>query len=324
MKLSTESIHHYLKAAIMFGFALYISLLVKNDNMLYYIAPRMIEYVKWSSIAFYAMAAHRIYVGTVCLKSRTTSCDCGDDHDHKHYSPSLFKNIVIYGLFVFPLLLGFILPDVTMGSSLAAKKGVNLSSSSTVLKVNTGPSDSPNNTAEGNDWLNAEDSEESSGSASDSGDMTDEELDKLFPAKPYLEAYTEFAKQLYKEDVILVSEDSFVEILSTVDLYLDQFVGKKLELNGFVFRQDDFDNNQFIMARFVIQCCSADATPFGVLTSYDHANQLATDSWVNASGTIAKTARSDGRDYMTLQLEKYTVIPEPKEVYVYPNFNFGT
>ncbi len=49
------SFHHTIKALILFGFAGYIAYLVHSDRILLYIAPRMVDYVKWSSLALYAV-----------------------------------------------------------------------------------------------------------------------------------------------------------------------------------------------------------------------------------------------------------------------------
>ncbi|UTW69802.1 hypothetical protein KHA80_02140 [Anaerobacillus sp. HL2] len=38
--------------------------------------------------------------------------------------------------------------------------------------------------------------------------------------------------------------------MSILDLHLEQFVGKELETTGFVFREQDFEDNQLVVARF--------------------------------------------------------------------------
>ncbi len=77
MSAKTLSLHHLLKGAILLGFAVYIAYLAKTDRILYYIAPRMADYVKWSAVAFYAMAVYQIYSGIISLwGSREPDCDC--------------------------------------------------------------------------------------------------------------------------------------------------------------------------------------------------------------------------------------------------------
>ncbi|WP_028549484.1 TIGR03943 family putative permease subunit [Paenibacillus sp. UNC451MF] len=312
------SLHHFIKSAILFGFAIYIVYLVKTDNILFYIAPRMIDYVKWSALGLYAIAVYQVYLGIRSLWGTAVECDC--DHDHTP-SSSLLKNIALYGLFVIPLLFGFLLPDTSMGSSLAAKKGMNLSSSSNVKKEpsGTGATAAPASPA-------PEPSGGSSGSSSSSpksAAAAATNLDDMFPADKFTEHYAKYAKQIYKSDIIRVKEELFLETLTTVDLYMDRFVGKKLELTGFVYRQEEMKDNQFVVGRFSIQCCSADAAPFGVLVEYDRASTFADDSWVTVTGTIQKT-NYNGMDIMMLKVEKIAKAEPSKSQYVYPNFDFGT
>jgi putative membrane protein len=306
-------LHHALKSAILLGFAMYIAYLVKTDKILLYIAPRMVDYVKWSAIALYAVAVYQIYQTIRTFRGRTAAdCDC--EHDHTP-SRSVLKNTVIYGLFFLPLLLGFVLPDSTMGTSLAAKKGMNLSSAGSVKKdsaAGTGQAGS-GGAASGGGSAAAGNGSAANGALSDS---------EMFPADKFTQHYAKYAKELYQSDVIAVKEDMYMETLTTVDLYLDRFVGKKLQMTGFVYRQDEMKDNQFVVGRFSIQCCSADAAPFGVLAEYDRAKTFPNDSWVTVTGTIEK-GRFNDMDIMVLKLEKVAKAEPAKTPYVYPNYEFG-
>ncbi|SFK79512.1 TIGR03943 family protein [Paenibacillus sp. 1_12] len=308
------SVHHFIKALILFGFAMYIAYLVKTDNILYYIAPRMVDYVKWSAVGFYAIAVYQIYQAIRSLWGSVAACDC--DHDHTP-SSSVLKNTMIYGLFCFPLLLGFLLPDTSMGSSLAAKKGMNLSSATAVKKDTTSTQAatpaplSPPAAAPAPDP-----------SPKPSTAPTDKQ-DEMFPSDKFTKHYAAYAKELYGESVIPVKEDLYMETLTTVDLYLDKFIGKKMQLTGFVYRQDDMKASQFVVGRFAIQCCSADAAPYGVLVDYERAQQFPSDSWVTVTGTIQQTKFND-MEIMLLKVEKITKAEPAKAQYVYPNFDFGT
>ncbi|TDF98940.1 TIGR03943 family protein [Paenibacillus piri] len=339
------SLHYFIKAAVLFGFAMYIVHLVKTENILFYIAPRMIDYVKWSAVAFYAIAVYQVYLAIRAFLGSAAACDC--DHDHTP-SSSLLKNTVIYGLFFFPLLLGFLLPDSSMGSSLAAKKGMNLSSSANVKKdpaaaVPAAPSpaspapsgSSPAAPGPGASGQAAPAPAQTPPPASSQPPAPDGSsggiaapsasgnLDDMFPSDKFTEHYAKYAKQLYKGSIIPVKEDLYIETLTTVDLYLDQFIGKKIEMTGFVYRQESMKDNQFVVGRFSIQCCSADASPFGVLVEYDRAKNFADDSWVTVTGSIQKTRFND-MDIMMIKVEKVVKAEPAKAQYVYPNPDFGS
>lgn len=61
--------------------------------------------------------------------------------------------------------------------------------------------------------------------------------------------------------------------------------------------------NQFVVGRFAVSCCSADASPFGVLADYSRASALPNDTWVKVTGTIGKTNFEDN-EVMQLKVEK--------------------
>lgn len=328
MSSRTLGFHYSIKALILLGFAFYIAYLVKSDGILLYIAPRMAVYVKLSAIALYIVAVYQLYLGIRALAGRTAAdCDCGHDHAP---SPSKLKNTAIYGLFVFPLLLGFLLPDTTMGTNLAAKKGMNLSSAASVKKDSAALAGAAPGTGTNGNGTGASGSGTTGAAAGGSGPASSAQgqdaaaaAEALFPSDKFMKPYADLAKKLYVSDIIPVKEDLFMETLTTLDLYLDRFIGKKLQLTGFVYRQEEMKPNQFVVSRFSVQCCSADAAPYGVMVEYDRAQTLATDSWVTVTGTIKK-AKFDDNDIMVLQVDKVTKAEPAKTPYVYPNPDFGS
>ncbi|WP_052486912.1 DUF1980 domain-containing protein [Gordoniibacillus kamchatkensis] len=122
-------IHYLLRAAILFGFSTYIVYLVKTDNLVYFIAPRMQDYVKWTSVGLYAVAVFQAYTGIRSLWGDRAACGCGHPP-----SGSGLRSFVVYGLFAVPLLFGFLLPNVAMSSALADKKGMNLTTAAASKK----------------------------------------------------------------------------------------------------------------------------------------------------------------------------------------------
>ena len=127
--------------------------------------------------------------------------------------------------------------------------------------------------------------------------------------------------KLYKKDLIQVEVDDFIEILSSIDLFQDNFVGEKIEISGFVYHEDDMKPNQFVVARFSVSCCSADASPFGVMIESSNANIFPKDTWVKVTGIISKTTYA-GSDIMKIDTTKLEKIPAAKDPYVYPDYDF--
>jgi putative membrane protein len=71
------TLHYFLRAAILTGFALYIMFLVKTGNITYYIAPRMVIYVKLAAIGFYVIAVYQAYIAIGSLLSKKNAATCG-------------------------------------------------------------------------------------------------------------------------------------------------------------------------------------------------------------------------------------------------------
>jgi len=59
----------------------------------------------------------------------------------------------------------------------------------------------------------------------------------------------------------------------------DEIAGKLVSVEGLVFKQNG-QNNRFMLIRFLITCCAADATPLGIEVVYSQTEQLKQDTWV--------------------------------------------
>ncbi|WP_010268906.1 TIGR03943 family putative permease subunit [Paenibacillus senegalensis] len=320
----TDAARFFIRALILAGFSFYISYLVRSGNIVYYIAPRMEIYVKLTAVGLYIIASYQAFLALKSLnrkKAADADCGCGCEPQARA-RPSLLS-FIIYGLFLFPLLLGYVLPDAALNSSLAAKRGVNFGPSptqpGTIQATSTSPSeDKTDKTVRA---IEEGGQKELEGSEPGTTLVTAEELEALFPADQYMEPFANLAKTLYVQDTIEVKEEGFIEILSSIDLFVEPFVGKTIEFSGFVYREDDMRSNQFALARFQIQCCSADALPFGIMVEYDRAQNYPTDSWVRVRGTIGQTLYND-MQIMKVDAVKIESIEAPGSPYVYPNYDY--
>lgn len=310
------AIHYFLRGVILFAFALFIVLLVRTDSMYYYIAPRMMLYVKLSAMGLYAISVYQLFLGFKALSGKIELCEC-----QNMPSRSIFKNTIVYGLFIVPLLLGFFMPNVVIGSTMAAKKGVNLNSASLVKTSNPEANNRKIEVSALEETAQKQNTNIVSSNTKFS-QLTEEELEALFDYDIFTEFYAKFGMQLYKNDLIRIEEDVYIESLTTIDLFLDTFVGRDLEISGFVYREDNLTDQQFVIARFAMQCCAADSMPFGVLVESDQANSIANDEWITVKGTLVKTD-FNGYEIMLIKAENIERIPEPASPYVYPNYDIG-
>ena len=298
-------VHTLIRASIAIGFAAFIAYLVKNGQIALFIAPRMLLLVKLSAIVLYAIGAYQIYEAYRHIANRKAACS------HCGHAPTgaVSKHIMIYGLFVFPLLLGILLPNSTMGSALAEKKGMNLNASASGRII-----------APKNKETEMEVVKSSPVVIADSN-LNEISLDERFVADEYNEDFARLAKELYPQEMIAVKEELFMEILTSIDLFMEQFQGKTIEIEGFVYREEDMDQNQFVVGRFAMDCCTADALPYGVLVEHNHAGRYENDSWLKIRAAIGKTAYQ-GNEIMMLKPISIERIDEPTSPYIYPNYDF--
>ncbi|TJY40748.1 TIGR03943 family protein [Cohnella pontilimi] len=294
-----HTLHHLIRALILGGFAFYIIRLVQNDNLTLYIAPRMTIYVKLAAMGMYVIAAVQLYEAIRAWNGNRdeVSCDCA----HPSSGP-VWRSAGMYALFVVPLLTAFVTPDTIIGSSMAGKKGINLSASSAFKQQVKEPSPSP--------------------APAEPSTPAPTGLDALFPADQFSESYANYGKKIYGQQEIIVTEKSYMEILTTLDMFLDHFVGKKLTISGFVYRDESTGSDRFILGRFAVQCCTADALPYGVMVVGTEDAQYAKDTWLTITGTLGKTTYN-GREIMNLKLEKAVKIKPADDPYVYPDLDFG-
>lgn len=309
-----HTFHYVLRALLMGGFSYLIVKLVKDERLNYYIAPRTELLVKLSALAMFILAVVFVYIALHNVTHKQKP-DCGCSHQP---SKSKAKNIIIYSMFLLPLLLGLFTSDTLLGSNITSLKGGNLATSnnvtanSTASAAVTAESSAPPSTVSSS---NAPAPAEVPTAAKDS-------LDTLFPFDEYTEMHATLGKKLYEQDTVYVQEAGFIETLTTLDLYKENFLGKEIVISGFVYREDDMTQNQFVVARLAMMCCSADTEPYGILATYSHGNHLAEDTWVRITGVLTTTAYRE-YEIMDLDVSKVEYIETPSTPYVYPNDGYA-
>jgi putative membrane protein len=111
-----------------------------------------------------------------------------------------------------------------------------------------------------------------------------------------------------------------------------RFLGHSTTLQGFVYHPRGLPSNYFILTRYFIFCCIADATPLGVVVESPAASQLKNDQWVSVSGVLQTrqlprsiaqyqpTSWYPDRDQPVLVAGHIQRIPEPQYPYMVPNY----
>lgn len=88
--------------------------------------------------------------------------------------------------------------------------------------------------------------------------------------------------------------------------------GKKVKVVGFVQKVDE---GHFYISRFVISCCTVDASPIGLLVrSSDH---FSDGKWLEVQGVLDVAHTNEGVKQPVLVPEKVQEINEPEQPYLY-------
>ncbi|WP_150266860.1 TIGR03943 family putative permease subunit [Paenibacillus tepidiphilus] len=268
----TIRVHYLLRAAILLLFALFIAHLVRQDALHYYVAPRLARWVRLCPLPLVLMSLSLAL--QALFGKRGDLCDC------EHRLPaSGAAGGALYSLFLFPLLLGLLLPDRALGSAAAAKKGFEF--------AYTSPETGSRRQAD----FRAED--------------------------PYKAEFAELASRLHLLPVVPVQPEIFSETIGALNLYKEQFAGRTVQVTGFLYRERGAGGiDMFAVSRFLVQCCTADATPVGIMLHPQTPISLPADTWIQVRGKLEVVAYGDG-EIMGLVPETISTVPQPATPYVY-------
>ncbi len=95
------------------------------------------------------------------------------------------------------------------------------------------------------------------------------------------------------------------------------FEAEEARVIGFVFRDERFAADEFMVARFVLSCCAADASPLGLVVRWPDASTLAEDEWVEVKGRFI-AGQFVGEPMPILVAESVTPAEIPERPYLYP------
>ena len=120
-----------------------------------------------------------------------------------------------------------------------------------------------------------------------------------------------------EDGIIMMNSGNFYTTLQDISENIDQFTGKQIQVVCFVFKDDQLEENEFVAARMLMICCTADLQPIGFLCRYDKATGLAHDSWITVTGTL-DTADYQGEKLPCIDVTQVEPAEKPIDEYVYP------
>ncbi len=117
-------------------------------------------------------------------------------------------------------------------------------------------------------------------------------------------------------NIIEITTNEYTSFLKNAHENIDDYVGMKVKLTGYVYRMPDFNDNQFVMSRTMIMDSSSTAVVVGILSQYENAKDFKDGDWVEVTGTIV---RGNYKGEMpVLQVDEIKTCDIPEDEYVYP------
>lgn len=115
-------------------------------------------------------------------------------------------------------------------------------------------------------------------------------------------------------EVAKISKENYTNILKEVHENIDTYIGQKIAFTGYVYRVNDFSDNQFVLARDM-DIGNKQTLIVGFLCSCEKAKEFETYSWVEIEGEITK-GRYNNQDIPIISIYKInkTDMPENPNV----------
>jgi len=94
------------------------------------------------------------------------------------------------------------------------------------------------------------------------------------------------------------------------------FNGQQVDVIGFIYREPTMSADQFMVARFTVSCCVADAFAIGLPVQMEGAEQYATGAWVRLRGTLEAGTFGD-ETIPIVRPQQVEEVPAPDSPYLY-------
>lgn len=95
------------------------------------------------------------------------------------------------------------------------------------------------------------------------------------------------------------------------------YLGQNANVIGFVYHDPHLNNGQFLVARFALVCCPADAFAVVMVVNWPQSASLLTNQWVKVKGTVQSTVLN-GQKLPSVQATSVDLVGPPAQTYLYP------
>lgn len=113
-------------------------------------------------------------------------------------------------------------------------------------------------------------------------------------------------------------ERTIIDWVRTLNVYPepDAYTGQKVDVTGFVIHPPNWPADYFMISRFVLTCCAADAYPVGLPVHWTSGPRPEPDSWFQVVGQMG-TDTLEGKRQLVIAASTLTAVPVPRNPYEY-------
>jgi uncharacterized repeat protein (TIGR03943 family) len=136
-----------------------------------------------------------------------------------------------------------------------------------------------------------------------------EAIDGNVSTSAAMTSVTTFSRNPVERNVL-----DWLRVFSATEDYTD-LNGQPADVIGFVYSEPTFGENQFMVARFTVSCCVADASAIGVPVRW--AEDIPQGEWVRVQGAM-QVGDFRGDTLPILHASTVEVVAQPEHPYLYP------
>lgn len=128
-------------------------------------------------------------------------------------------------------------------------------------------------------------------------------------------AIASFTKQILANNYIEITNTNYTDILTDSYDNIDKYIGKNISIVGYVFRLENFSQNEFVIARDML-VDNNHSQVVGFLCNYNQISQYETNSWVKINGVIEKGHYFG--EIPIVRVKSIKKVTTPNEIFVTP------
>lgn len=95
------------------------------------------------------------------------------------------------------------------------------------------------------------------------------------------------------------------------------YLGQAANVIGFVYHDPNLKAGQFLVGRFALVCCPADAFAVVMVVNWPQSASLPTNQWVKVKGPV-QSVQLNGQTLPSIQAVSVALVDPPAQTYLYP------